>query len=125
MSAPVPFLQRPLVKVLGLRSAQPLEKHLGLRTVDDLLRHYPRRYIVRGELTPLRELREGEEVTVLASVGKVARIPMRGGRGKVVKAEITDGRDHLDVSFFAPKAWMEERFVRELRPGRRLLFAGK
>ena len=121
----VPFLDRPLDRVLGLRSAQPLAKHLGLATVDDLLRHYPRRYIERGELTALGELREGEEVTVLASVLKVERIPMRGRRGKVVKAVITDGKAQLDVSFFAPKPWMEARFDRELRPGRRLLFAGK
>ncbi|MDP9220888.1 MAG: ATP-dependent DNA helicase RecG [Actinomycetota bacterium] len=120
----MPFLAQPLTKVLGLRSAQPLEKHLGLKTVDDLLRHYPRRYIERGELTPLKDLREGEQVTVLARVKKVQAIPMRGGKGKVVKAVITDGSDELDASFFAPKPWLAEKFVRELRPGAQMLFAG-
>jgi ATP-dependent DNA helicase RecG len=125
LSAPVPLLSQPLAKVLGQRSAEPFDKHLGLVTVGDLLRHYPRRYIARGELTPLGDLREGEQVTVLATVKKVDRIPMRDRRGMVVKAVITDGRDQLDVSFFAPKTWMVERFTRELRPGRPILFAGK
>jgi ATP-dependent DNA helicase RecG len=120
----VPFLAQPLTRVIGLRSAQPLEKHLGLVTVEDLLRHYPRRYVERGELTPLRDLRQGEQVTVLARVQRVDKIPMRGRRGMVVKAVLTDGSDQIDASFFAPRQWLEERFVSELRVGRQLLFAG-
>jgi ATP-dependent DNA helicase RecG len=120
----VPFLALPLEKAIGQRSAGPLEKHLGLLTVDDLLRHYPRRYIDRGELTPLRHLREGEQVTVLARVAKVSSIPMRNRRGVVVKAVITDDADTLEVSFFAPRRYLEEQFTNALRVGRQLLFAG-
>jgi ATP-dependent DNA helicase RecG len=121
---PVPFLAQPLAKVIGLRSAQPLEKHLGLVSVEDLLRHYPRRYVERGELTPLRDLRQGEQVTVLARVQRVDKIPMRGRRGTVVKAVLTDGSDQIDASFFAPRQWLEDRIVGELKVGRQLLFAG-
>ncbi len=121
---PTPFLAQSLDKVIGQRSAAPLAKHLGLVTVDDLLRHYPRRYVERGELTPLRDLKEGEQVTVLARVTKVEAIPMRNRRGAVVKAQLTDGVDQLEASFFAPKPWLEEKFRRELRPGLAMLFAG-
>jgi ATP-dependent DNA helicase RecG len=119
------FMSRRLDREIGLRSAKPFEKHLGLVTVGDLLRHYPRRYIERGQLTPLKDLREGEEVTVLASVKKLDTIPMKARRGMIVKAVITDGVDELDASFFTSQTWMREKFERELTPGRRLLFAGK
>ncbi len=93
--------------------------------MGDLLRHYPRRYVERGELTPLRDLREGEQVTVMASVLRLSTVPMRARKGSIVKVVITDGQDELDVSFFAPKRFMEDRYKRELTPGTRAMFAGK
>ena len=42
-----------LVSVLGDRTAKALETGIGARTIEELLRHYPRRYMVRGELTDI------------------------------------------------------------------------
>jgi ATP-dependent DNA helicase RecG len=42
-----------LIDVVGDRTAKALEAGIGTRTVDDLLRHYPRRYMVRGELSDI------------------------------------------------------------------------
>ena len=55
-----------LSKVVGDRTATALKSGFGIETVEDLLRHYPRRYVVRGELSDISELVEGEDVTVLA-----------------------------------------------------------
>jgi ATP-dependent DNA helicase RecG len=96
-----------------------------LVSVGDLLRHYPRRYVERGELTPLANLREGDHVTVMASIIKVETVRMRNRPGSIVKAVISDGLDELDVSFFAPKAHLAANHVRHLKVGRRGLFAGK
>jgi ATP-dependent DNA helicase RecG len=109
-----------LVDVLGGKTADALEKALELRTVGELLRHYPRRYAERGELTDLRDLVPGEEVTVMAEVRKVNRRPMRARRGTILEVVVTDGRGTLTLTFFN-QPWRE----RELQVGRRGLFAGK
>ncbi len=50
---------------------------------------------------------------------------MRQRKGAVVKVVITDGIAELDVSFFAPKPFMEKSIKARLTPGRRALFAGQ
>ena len=61
-------LESRLVSVVGDKTAKVLSEHFDLHTVGDLLRHYPRRYVVRGELTDIEALNEGEEVTIFAKV---------------------------------------------------------
>ena len=113
-------LTRPLAAVIGGKSAKALEKAFGMVTVEDLLRHYPRRYAERGSLTDLSTLEEGESVTVLAEVEQVTNRPMKQRRGSILEAIVTDGRGRLSLTFFN-QAWRE----RDLRPGRRGLFAGQ
>ena len=45
-----------LERRIGKRSAAVIEKNLGLTTVGGLLNYFPRRYLNRGELTPISEL---------------------------------------------------------------------
>ena len=117
---PADLMRSKLSAVLGGRTADAMRKGLGLETVDDLLRHYPRRYAERGELTDLRTLTEGEQVTVLAEVRQVTVRPMRNRRGTILEAVVTDGRDSMSLTFFNQK-WREG----QLRVGRRGLFAGQ
>ena len=109
-----------LVSIVGDKTAKVLAEQLGLHSVGDLLRHYPRRYVVRGELTDIESLVEGEEVTIFAKVEstKVRRIP--GRKGVIVETVVTDGRAKLILTFFN-QAWREK----DLREGRQGLFAGK
>ncbi|MBU3692024.1 MAG: ATP-dependent DNA helicase RecG [Candidatus Nanopelagicaceae bacterium] len=109
-----------LVSIVGDKTAKVLAEQLELETVGDLLRHYPRRYVVRGELTDIQSLVEGEEVTIFAKVEstKVRRIP--GRKGAIVETVVTDGRAKLILTFFN-QAWREK----DLREGRQGLFAGK
>ena len=60
-----------LSKVVGDRTAKVLSQELGLETLEDLLRHYPRRHVIRGELTDIESLNEDEEVTILARIESV------------------------------------------------------
>ena len=66
------IFERPLTKVVGDRTAKVLAAQLDLKTLGDLLRHYPRRYVVRGELTDIESLTEGEEATILAEIEKIS-----------------------------------------------------
>ena len=112
-----------LDKALGARSAKPLEA-LGLRTVEDLLRHTPRRYGNPGELTDMAALRDGEHVTVIAQVRTVTMRQMRSRGGAMLEAVVTDGRDILQLTFFAKRPGVLRGHEEKLRPGRTGLFTG-
>jgi ATP-dependent DNA helicase RecG len=84
------------------------------------MRHYPRRYLVRGELSDISELVEGDEVTILAEVLSSTNRPLRGRKGSIFEVVVTDGTDKLSLTFFN-QAWREK----ELKAGRQGLFAGK
>ena len=113
-------LESRLISIVGDKTAKVLMERFEINTIGDLLRHYPRRYVVRGELTDIESLIEGEEVTIFAKVEstKVRRIP--GRKGAIVETVVTDGRAKLILTFFN-QAWRE----RDLREGRQGLFAGK
>jgi ATP-dependent DNA helicase RecG len=119
-------MRSPLVDAVGDKTAKALDKGLGLRTCGDLLRHYPRRYVERGVLTPLGDLREDEYVTVQAEVVSVksrtiSTRPERNRRQRTLtEVVVTDGSGTLRLSFFN-QHWRG----RQLRAGQRGLFAGK
>lgn len=107
-----------LSRVLGDKTAKALAKAFGLETVGDLLEHYPRRYVVRGELSDINELEDGEEVTVLA---EIASVHLRRASGRtILEVVVTDGSAKMWLTFFN-QPWREK----ELRVGRSGMFAGK
>lgn len=113
-------LSAKLVDVVGDRTAKVLDTVFGYRTVSDLLHHYPRRYLVRGELSDIAELKEGDEVTVLAEVFSSSSRRLHGRKGSMLEVIVTDGSAKMSLTFFN-QAWREK----ELRVGRQGLFAGK
>ena len=114
-------LETKLIDVIGDRSAKVVASELGYKTVGDFLHHYPRRYVRRGELTNIAELREGEEATVLAKVHSVKSRRMANRKQVIVEVIIEDNnREKMSLTFFN-QAWREK----EMRIGRQGLFAGK
>ena len=113
-------LESKLSSVIGDRTAKVLADTFDIRSVGDLMRHYPRRYLVRGELSDISELVEGDEVTILAEVLSSTNRPLRGRKGSIFEVVVTDGTDKLSLTFFN-QAWREK----ELKAGRQGLFAGK
>jgi ATP-dependent DNA helicase RecG len=107
-----------LTKIVGDRTAQVLEKSFGLTTINELLRHYPRRYVVRGELTDISTLVAEDEVTILA---QIEAVKLRRANGKnILEVVVTDGSANLSLTFFN-QAWREK----DLKSGKVGLFAGK
>ena len=113
-------LESKLSDVVGDRTSKVLTDAFGIKSVGDLVRHYPRRYMVRGELSDIAELHEGDEVTILAEVHSSANRPIRGRKGSILEVIVTDGREKLALTFFN-QAWREK----ELKVGSQGLFAGK
>ena len=52
-------LESRLVSIVGDKTAKVLHEHFEMTSIGDLLRHYPRRYVVRGELSDIESLIEG------------------------------------------------------------------
>ena len=119
-NALVAELESKLSSVIGDRTAKVLTDSFDIKTVGDLMRHYPRRYMVRGELSDISKLAEGDEVTILAEVFSSTNRPLRGRKGSIFEVVVTDGTDKLSLTFFN-QAWREK----ELKVGRQGLFAGK
>lgn len=127
-------LKLALERRIGKRSAAVIEKHLGITTVGELLNYFPRRYLSRGELTPISEVPLDEEVTLVARVVSSSTRAMRARRGSLTDVVITDDAGTasgkgtgpgaragtLKISFFNGY-----RAKAELLPGRRAMFSGK
>ena len=127
-----------LERRLGKRSATVIEKHLGITTVDGLLNYFPRRYMNRGELTPISELPLDEEVTLIARVLSSSTRNMAARRGTITDVIVSDddGRQGLrlvggtDYRGKAPGTLKITFFngykaKTDLLQGRRALFSGK
>ena len=113
-------LDSKLVGVLGDRTTKVLRDLFGYLTVGDLLHHYPRRYLVRGELSNISELNEGDEVTILAEVFSATSRRLHARKGNILEVIVTDGSAKLSLTFFN-QAWREK----DLKVGKQGLFAGK
>ena len=113
-------LDSKLVGVLGDRTTKVLRENFGYTTVGDLLHHYPRRYLVRGELSNISELKEGDEVTILAEIFSASSRRLQGRKGNILEVIVTDGSAKMSLTFFN-QAWREK----ELKVGKQGLFAGK
>ncbi len=109
-----------LSAVVGDKTAKAFADIFGYRTVGDLIHHFPRRYLVRGELSDIAALGEGDEVTILAEVFSVQTRRFSQRKGNLLEVVVTDGTAKLSLTFFN-QAWRE----RELKVGRQGLFAGK
>ncbi|MEW9534056.1 ATP-dependent DNA helicase RecG [Microbispora sp. NPDC049125] len=111
----------PLKRAVG-KTAASLESALGITTVGELLRHYPRRYVHRGELTPIASLEHDEHVTVVAKVSSAMRRPMKNRQGTWLDVEVSDGKDRLHLAFFGKGGYVAEQ---RLPPGTEAMFSGK
>ena len=120
----MPLLERPLDRLVGAGTAKHLAA-LGLSSGADLLRHLPRRYESWGELTDLRTLVDGEQVTLQAEVTRCSSRRTRSGRPPaVLEATVTDGVGEMDVVLFGTVRLMST-YATRLAPGTTVLLSGK
>lgn len=113
-------LDSKLSGVIGDRTAKVFADLYGYKTVGDLLFHFPRRYLVRGELSDIAALQDGDEVTVLAEVAAVSTRRFQARKGNLLEVIVTDGTAKMSLTFFN-QAWREK----DLKVGASGLFAGK
>lgn len=114
------ILDASLGSVLPPKITASFIRAFGMVTVGHLLAHYPRRYAVRGDLTPIQSLPIGEQVTIVAEVRKVTERRMQARKGSILEVVIGDGAGEMSLTFFN-QSWR----INELKVGRRGFFAGK
>ena len=92
---------------------------LGIKTVGDLLYHFPRRYLDRSNVTPIRDVGTGKEITVAGRINSVeSRVTRKGKR--MLTVTVSDGTGYLDG------VWFNQDYHRErLKEGVLVAFSGK
>jgi ATP-dependent DNA helicase RecG len=96
------------MKTKGPPAYEVLRDGLEIHTVGDLLRHYPRRHIDRSTLIGIRELRPGQEATVIGKVAGVTSRRTRHGRS-MVTVRVYDGTGFLELPFFN-QPWKAQQY---------------
>ncbi len=106
---PLEAFQKPITVVpdIGPRRAKSLAR-LGITTLEDLLYHFPRRYDDYSLCKPIRQLRYGEQVTVVGTIEKIMVRQLHGGKKQLVEAFVSDGSATLRVTWFN-QAWIANR----------------
>lgn len=127
MAAPAPIeavaedLTSPTSTVHGIgeKQAQLLAK-LGLQTVEDMVYYFPRRYDDYSELRLIKDLKYGEEVTVIAWVKSVSTFTSRNKNRKIIQAVVSDNTGSIQLMWFN-----QEYHLRVLRKDMFLSISGK
>ena len=96
---------------VGERRAEPLRK-AGVKTYGDLLRYYPRRYLDRSTVTPIREIVEPGAYTVVGTVTSKGMIPGRGGRSRFELRVTDDSGGTLKCVWFRGANWIQRLYNR-------------
>lgn len=97
------------LKGVGPKRAQ-LMNRLGIRNVYELLRHFPKRYLDRTQITPMRRTRIGETVTIL---GRVEHKELRDTRrrGNIFSLIIADETGMVECVWFN-QPWLKRTFTK-------------
>lgn len=107
------------VKGVGPRKAEALAE-VGIRTVSDLLFYLAFRYEDRSRVRSIRDLRPGEDATVLAKVLGVHVKRTRRPRFKILEAVVDDETGSITA------VWFNQEFLKDiLQTGRRVLLYGR
>ena len=107
------------LKGVGERRAAVL-KDAGIHTFYDLLRYFPRRYLDRSTVTPIRSLRDGDTVTVVGTIRAKGVVP--GKRMQRFEMQVQDeSSGTLKCVWFRGFRWISTLF----KTGERIAFHGK
>ncbi|MGI8426867.1 MAG: ATP-dependent DNA helicase RecG [Actinomycetota bacterium] len=117
-----PHLHVPITELSGVgpKQAETLAgSKFQIRSVQDLLQHYPRRHLDFSDTQSIRNLKAGDEVTVIGEVKRVQAVNPRNRRAPV-KISVFDGTSSLSLAFFN-QPWR----AKQLSPGTLIAAKGK
>lgn len=113
----IPLAELPAV---GPKQAQTLaESKFRITSVQELLQHYPRRHLDFSDTRLIREVRAGDEVTILGEIKRV-QAPHPRNRRAPLKVSLYDGTSYMTLAFFN-QPWR----AKQLKPGTLVAAKGK
>ena len=71
---------------------------LGVENIKDVLYYFPRQYLDRTTLTPIKDLKKGDQVTLIAQVETLGERRIR--RGRMFQIIASDGTGLLTLNWF-------------------------
>jgi ATP-dependent DNA helicase RecG len=107
------------VRGIGQKQAQLLAK-LNLHTIEDMVYYFPHRYDDYSELKLIKDLKYGEEVTILAWVKNITTFKTQNKNRKIILAVVSDDTGSIQLMWFN-----QEYHLRYLRKNMFLSISGK
>ena len=95
------------LKGVGPRRAEVLAES-GIYTIFDLFLYTPRKYVDRTQITAMKDVSEGMQVTVLGKVSAAG--PVRGGRRNRFVTIIEDQTGYVELVWFQKYRYLENIF---------------
>jgi len=95
------------LKGVGPRRAEVLAEN-GIYTIFDLFLYTPRKYVDRTQITAMKDVSEGMQVTVLGKVSAAG--PVRGGRRNRFVTIIEDQTGYVELVWFQKYRYLENIF---------------
>ena len=113
------------VKGVGPKVANLLNK-LGIFTAKDLMFYFPKRHIDYSSRTLIRNLKEGQDCTVIGEIKSISAYNTAKGLG-IVSLSVTDGTGLVKLNFFYAKAskYLLERYKSQFIRGSNIIISGK
>ena len=94
------------LSTIGPKKSEVLKK-TGIKTLEDLFYYFPRRYLDRSNVVPIRQLREGQEATIIV---KIVRKGIKPGRRKRFILMVSDGTGFLTCVWFSQLNYWQRIF---------------
>ena len=111
MSSSSSVLEREIryLKGVGQKRADAWTDAHGVRTVHDLLHFYPRRYLDRSTTSHVRDLREGDQATIMGTVVVQDVVPGRSNKRFELIVEDSEGQ-RMKAVWFQGVWWIRKAF---------------
>lgn len=110
---------------VGPKTASLLNK-IGIYTIYDLLTYYPKRYIDYSSRSMIRNLQEGEDVTIFGTIIGVKNFTSKG-KLTVVNVRIADESGSLELTYFyaSTNRFMVEHYKKQFPQGSKIMVSGR
>ena len=95
------------IKGVGSQRTQ-IFNEFGIQCIKDILYYFPRRYLDRTTLTSIKELKKGDNVTLIAQIETFGAKRIR--RGKMFQVIVSDGTGLLTLNWFNGVRYVKNQF---------------
>ena len=106
------------IKGVGSQRTQ-IFNEFGIQCIKDILYYFPRRYLDRTTLSLIKELKKGDNVTLIAQIETFGAKRIR--RGKMFQVIVSDGTGLLTLNWFNGVRYVKNQF----KVGEKIAINGK